>query len=115
MKNHEDEIIGVLQLINSRDRATQAIIPFSQADQQFAEAVASQAAIALTNRSLISQLQELFESFVGLINKAIDEKSPHTSRHCSRVPELTMMLAEAAHYVELWCIGEFSDDGQGSL
>ncbi len=107
MKNHEDEIIGVLQLINSRDRTTLAIIPFSQADQQFAEAVTSQAAIALTNRSLISQLQELFESFVGLINKAIDEKSPHTSRHCSRVPELTMMLAEAAHNVDYGPLANF--------
>ena len=97
MKNHQDEIIGVLQLINARDRVTKAIIPFSPADQQFTEALTSQAAIALTNRSLISQLQELFESFVSLINKAIDEKSPHTSRHCSRVPELTMMIAEAAH------------------
>ncbi len=107
MKNHQGEIIGVLQLINSRDRVTQAIIPFSQADQQFTEALTSQAAIALTNRSLISQLQELFESFVGLINKAIDEKSPHTSRHCSRVPELTMMLAEAAHNAEYGPLSDF--------
>ena len=107
MKNHEDEIIGVLQLINSRDRVTQKITPFSQADQQFAEALASQAAIALTNRSLISQLQVLFESFVGIINKAIDDKSPHTSRHCSRVPELTMMLADAAHDVDYGPLANF--------
>lgn len=108
MKNHEDEIIGVLQLINAQDPATNAIIPFSMADQQFTEALASQAAIALTNRSLISQLQELFESFVGLINTAIDEKSPHTSRHCARVPELTMMLAEAAHNAEYGPLQSFT-------
>lgn len=107
MKNHVDEIIGVLQLINSRDRDSDAIIPFSAADQRFTEALASQAAIALTNRSLISQLQALFESFVGLINKAIDEKSPHTSRHCMRVPELTMMLAEAAHEAEYGRLSTF--------
>ncbi len=100
MKNHEDEIIGVLQLINARDPVSNGIVPFSSEDQQFTEALASQAAIALTNRSLISQLQELFESFVGLINTAIDEKSPHTSRHCTRVPELTMMLAEATHHAD---------------
>lgn len=107
MKNHQDEMIGVLQLINARDDTTQSIIPFSQADQQFTEALASQAAIALTNRSLINQLQELFESFVGLINKAIDEKSPHTSRHCSRVPELTMLLADAAHDVDYGPLSSF--------
>ncbi len=100
MKNHEDEIIGVLQLINARDRDTKDTVAFSAGDQQFTEALASQAAIALTNRSLIAQLQELFESFVRLINKAIDEKSPHTSRHCARVPTLTMMIAEAAHSAE---------------
>lgn len=108
MKNHQDETIGVLQLINARDPATNAIIPFSMADQQFTEALASQAAISLTNRSLISQLQELFEAFVGLINIAIDEKSPHTSRHCARVPELTMMLAEAAHNTDSGPLKNFS-------
>jgi HD-GYP domain-containing protein (c-di-GMP phosphodiesterase class II) len=107
MKNHLDEIIGVLQLINARDVATDAIIPFSLGDQQFTEALASQAAIAITNRSLISQLQELFEAFVGIINTAIDEKSPHTSRHCARVPELTMMLAEAAHNANYGPLQEF--------
>jgi hypothetical protein len=37
----------------------------------------------------------LFESFINLINLAIDEKSPYTGGHCQRVPALTMMLAEA--------------------
>jgi len=45
---------------------------------------------------LINQLEELFESFINLINGAIDEKSPYTGKHCQRVPALTMMLAEAA-------------------
>jgi hypothetical protein len=39
----------------------------------------------------------LFESFIGLINLAIDEKSPYTGGHCQRVPTLTMMLAEAVN------------------
>jgi HD-GYP domain-containing protein (c-di-GMP phosphodiesterase class II) len=97
MKNHESEIIGVLQLINSRDPATNEIGPFSHSDQRLAESLASQAAIALTNRHLINQLEELFESLIDLINRAIDEKSPYTGGHCQRVPVLTMMLAEAAN------------------
>jgi len=96
MKNHENEIIGVLQLINAQDRKTGEIIPFSAADQGLAESLASQAAIALTNRLLINQLEELFEAFINLINTAIDDKSPYTGGHCQRVPILTMMLAEAA-------------------
>ncbi|MDP2821262.1 MAG: HD domain-containing phosphohydrolase [Sulfuritalea sp.] len=95
MKNHESEIIGVLQLINALDPLTQQVTPFSLADQSLAESLASQAAIALTNRFLITQLEALFEAFIKLINLAIDEKSPYTGGHCQRVPALTMMLAEA--------------------
>ena len=97
MRNHEDEVIGVLQLINAQDRESGAIVPFSTDDQQLLESLASQAAIALTNRRLIGQLEELFESLIQLINTAIDDKSPYTGGHCARVPVLTMMLAEAAH------------------
>jgi len=97
MRNHEDEVIGVLQLINAQDRESGAVVPFSSDDQQLLESLASQAAIALTNRRLIAQLEELFESFIRLINTAIDDKSPYTGGNCARVPVLTMMLAEAAN------------------
>jgi HD-GYP domain-containing protein (c-di-GMP phosphodiesterase class II) len=96
MKNHENEIIGVLQLINAQGPEGE-IVPFSASDQRLAESLASQAAIALTNRMLIIQLEELFESFINLMNTAIDEKSPYTGGHCQRVPQLTMMLAEAVN------------------
>ncbi len=95
MKNHENEIIGVLQLINAKDRDNGKVQPFSAVDQRLAESLASQAAIALTQRLLINHLEELFESFISLINTAIDDKSPYTGGHCNRVPELTMMLADA--------------------
>jgi HD-GYP domain-containing protein (c-di-GMP phosphodiesterase class II) len=97
MRNHEHEAIGVLQLINARDPKTGEITAFSDSDQRLAESLASQAAIALTNRMLINQLEQLFESFINLINSAIDEKSPYTGGHCQRVPQLTMMLADAVN------------------
>lgn len=96
MKNHEGEVIGVLQLLNARDPVTGGVITFTAEDQRLAESLASQAAIALTNRLLIGQLETLFESLIELINTAIDDKSPYTGGHCKRVPTLTMMLAEAA-------------------
>ena len=107
MKNHENEIIGVLQLINSMDVATGEIVAFSDADQRLAESLASQAAIALTNRQLINQLEALFESFIAMINTAIDEKSPYTGGHCQRVPELTMMLAEAVNETKQGALMDF--------
>ena len=96
MKNHEAEVIGILQLINAIDVDTQKIIPFSAANQSLVESLASQAAVAMTNHNLIEGLKGLFEAFIELIAEAIDQKSPYTGGHCKRVPELTMMLAQAA-------------------
>src|SRR5438552_16517192 len=101
MKNHENEIIGILQLLNATDPVTGEVIEFSIEDQQLAESLASQAAIALTNRLLINHLEHLFESFIHLINGVIDDKSPHTGEHCDRVPILTMMLADAVNACKL--------------
>lgn len=100
MKDHEGEIIGVLQLINAQDPVTGKIVAFSETDERLAESLASQAAVAITNRLLIIQLENLFESFVKLLNEAIDEKSAYTAGHCHRVPILTMLLAEAANRTE---------------
>ena len=108
MKNHENEIIGVLQLLNAKSQATGAVSPFSTEDQQLAESLASQAAIALTNRLLINHLENLFESFINLINAAIDDKSPYTAGHCERVPQLTMLLAEAVNNCAVGPLKNFS-------
>jgi HD-GYP domain-containing protein (c-di-GMP phosphodiesterase class II) len=107
MRNHEGEAIGVLQLINAQDPHTGEIVAFSASDQRLAESLASQAAVALTNRMLINQLESLFESFISLINGAIDEKSPYTGGHCQRVPVLTMLLAEAVNETDEGPLSEF--------
>ena len=106
MKNHDGEIIGVLQLLNALDEDGK-VAPFTVEDQRLAESLASQAAIALTNRMLINQLETLFEALIGLINTAIDDKSPYTGGHCKRVPTLTMMLAEAAAAVTEGPLADF--------
>lgn len=110
MKNHENEVIGVLQLINATDPTSGAVCAFSDADQRLVESLASQAAVALTNRLLITQLEALFEALIQLINLAIDEKSPYTGGHCQRVPSLTMMLAEAAARTDEGPLASFSMD-----
>lgn len=108
MKNHENEIIGVLQLINAMDAVSGEIIAFSAENQQLVESLASQAAVAMTNQNLIEGLKNLFEAFIELIADAIDEKSPYTGGHCQRVPELTMMLAEAASNTKTGPLKSFS-------
>ena len=110
MRDHEDELIGVLQLINAQDRNNGNIIPFSPDDVHLTESLASQAAVALSNRRLIKQMEDLFESLITLINTAIDDKSPYTGGHCERVPVLTMLLAEAVNRTNEGSLKDFKMD-----
>jgi HD-GYP domain-containing protein (c-di-GMP phosphodiesterase class II) len=96
LKNHSEDVIGVLQLINATDPASGKVIAFSDEIQPLIQALASQAAVALTNQQLLEAQKDLLGSFIELIASAIDAKSPYTGGHCQRVPELTKMLARAA-------------------
>ncbi len=106
MRNHEDEIIGVLQILNAQDPATGEVIPFSASDQSLIISLASQAAVAITNTRLIHDLENLFESFIQVIASAIDEKSPYTGGHIERVAELTMLIAQTINAVKY---GKYAD------
>ena len=96
LQDHEGEIIGVLQLINAIDEKGQ-IIPFLATQQHLVESLASLAATVLTKRRLIDAQRHLFESFIKLIGRAIDHKSPVTGKHCEQVPEIAMLLADAVN------------------
>ena len=108
MTNHEHDIIGVLQLINTIDKNTNKIISFSALDQQLIESLASQAAVIITNKTLINAQKNLFDSFIQLIATAIDEKSPYTAKHCRRVPVITDMLADATNKIDRGPLKDFS-------
>ena len=105
--NHEGEVIAALQLLNKLD-ASGETVEFDESDQDVAESLASQAAVALTNRRLIDELRTLFDSFTQVIATAIDSKSPHTGAHCRRVPEVTLLLAEAANGLDFPGLEGFS-------
>ena len=98
LTDSDSRVIGVLQLVNAYD-AFKRVAPFEVDDLPLVAALAAQAGIALANRRLLDRTEALFSSFAGLMNIAIDERSPHPGGHCQRVPELTMMLADAVHQV----------------
>jgi len=108
LKNHENEIIGVMQLINATDKNTGEVVSFSTEVQEQVESIASQGAVALTNKRLVEELKNLFESFIKLIATAIDKKSPYTGGHCERVPLITTMLADAVEKVDYGKYKDFS-------
>jgi sigma-B regulation protein RsbU (phosphoserine phosphatase) len=59
LKNYDNEVIGVLQLINAQDPVTKKIIPFEAYQQLVVESLASQAAVALSNYILLQRQKEL--------------------------------------------------------
>src|SRR5947208_10456423 len=71
MRNHDNETIGVLQLINALEPSSGAIVAFSPSDQRLAESLASQAAIALTNRMLIDRKSTRLNSSHQIISYAV--------------------------------------------
>ena len=107
LKNHENEIIGVMQLINARNNEG-SVISFDPDMQEQVESLASQGAVALTNKKLVGELKILFEAFIQLIATAIDKKSEYTGGHCSRVPIITMMLADEVAKVSSGKYKDFS-------
>ncbi|OQW96999.1 MAG: metal-dependent phosphohydrolase [Desulfobacteraceae bacterium A6] len=94
LRNHENDIIGVLQLLNAKNPETGEIIGFSNEYVDEIASLASQAAVALTNTQLIQDLKNLFYAFIKSIATAIDEKSPYTGGHINRVVDLSMLIAD---------------------
>jgi HD-GYP domain-containing protein (c-di-GMP phosphodiesterase class II) len=104
MRDHKDEVIGVIQLINKkRDRGAvlqpvsvveEEVIPFTSVDEDLAGSLASQAAVAFENADLIDRIQRLFDEFVLAAVSAVEQRDLPTSGHSRRVAELTVAIAE---------------------
>ena len=104
MRDHENVVIGVVQLINKkRDPSMvlwpvglvkESVIPFTSVDEELASSLASQAAVAFENTLLIQDIRRLFDSFVRASVTTIEKRDPTTSGHSERVAELTVGLAE---------------------
>jgi len=117
LRNHENDIIGVLQLLNAMDPETGEVINFSPESEEIILALASQAAVALSNSQLIYNLESLFELFIKTIATTIDEKSPYTGGHIRRVVDLTMAIADKINRTGegVFAAVEFSDDQMREL
>ena len=112
MHNHDNDVIGVLQLLNAKNPLNEEVIAFSQDYENLSESLASQAAVSITNAKLISNMTELFEAFVKVMATAIDEKSPVTGGHIRRVADLTLTMADVINELKEGCFKDktFSPD-----
>ena len=104
MKNHREEVIGALQLINrkrdpeakllSPEDVTTQVIPFSKRTVEIVSALAGQAAVSIENSLLYEDIERLFEGFVTAAVTAIEQRDPTTFGHSGRVATMTVGLAE---------------------
>ncbi|PID27504.1 MAG: metal-dependent phosphohydrolase [Candidatus Cloacimonadota bacterium] len=93
LKNHENKVLGVIQLINAQDHEGH-VISFTDEHIAMLKSLASQAAISLSNRVLINDLKKLLYEMIQAIAEAIDSKSPYTGGHITRVAKLTEAIAD---------------------
>ncbi len=129
MKNHLDQIIGVIQLINSKedhnsikkyDNAAYEIkleteedfdryvVTFDERYNSLLEAIAGQAAISIENNRLINQIQKQFEEFVKASVTAIESRDPATSGHSFRVAQICKEMASAVNEVHSGYLKDFN-------
>jgi len=103
MKDHKEEVIAVLQLINRKRQAEAVlvtpaevehqVVPYSRRTVDLVTALAGQAAVAIENSRLYEEIERLFEGFVKAAVHAIEQRDPTTFGHSGRVANMTVGLA----------------------
>lgn len=95
MRDHRDEVVGVLQFINQVSAEDNCVVHFNEEIAEILRAVASQAAVSLQKDTLLSDVSNLFESFVQASVQTIEKRDPSTSGHSARVAQTTVALLQA--------------------
>ena len=80
LANDRGDLIGVLQLINALTESGEPT-DFSTEVEAVMLALASQAAISLTNMFYSEQITQLLDSLVGALSTAIDARTPYNANH----------------------------------
>lgn len=108
LRNYEDDVLGVIQIINALDVNTSEIISFNKESIVMVQSLASQAAITFTNRDLIKSLENLFKQFVKAIALALDRKSKDTGGHIARVAIISKLMAKKINNIKEGYFKDFS-------
>jgi HD-GYP domain-containing protein (c-di-GMP phosphodiesterase class II) len=93
LQDQTKEILGVLQLVNATLGRT--VGPFPKSVERLVLSLASQAAIAIRNATLIADVKALFSALIRYSASAIDARSPHTAGHSKRVAGYAEAIARA--------------------
>ena len=87
--NHEEKLIGVAQLLNARDEKNE-LIAFTEEHEVLIRALASMAAVSLSNMQYVTQIKQLLHSIVNVFTNAIDARTPYNYYHSKHVHDLVV-------------------------
>lgn len=93
LANNENELIGVLQLINAMDKKGK-VIAFNEVYEIIIRALGAIAAIELTNLSYVEALKTQIYSFVEALTTALEERTPYNALHTRNVEKYASLLAD---------------------
>ncbi len=93
LANNENELIGVLQLINAMDKKGK-LIAFNEEYDIIIRALGAIAAIELTNLSYVEALKTQIYSFVEALTTALEERTPYNALHTRNVEKYASLLAD---------------------
>lgn len=88
-----DELIGVLQLINAKDDNGN-IIAFSKEIEHVINSLSSQVAIILSNMLLTLEIENLLNSMIEALTTAIDSRTPYNANHTRMVTRYCDLFME---------------------
>ena len=88
---NEDYLVGVIQLINSRDNGN--IVPFTKDHEKILMHYGSIAALAITNQQLYQTEKKRKLIFAHALATAIEERDLYTGGHTKRVAEYSKAIA----------------------
>ena len=91
--NHEEKLIGVAQLLNARDKENQ-LIAFTEEHETLIRALASMAAVSLSNMQYVTQIKQLLHSIVNVFTNAIDARTPYNYYHSKHVHDLVVNFVD---------------------
>lgn len=91
--NHEDKLIGVVQLINAQDEQG-TVVPFEKEYEKIVESLGSQAAVAVSNMKFVQEIEQLMISITQVFTDAIDTRIPYNYYHSRNVYLYVRMLVD---------------------
>jgi signal transduction histidine kinase len=102
MKNKDEEVIGVIQLLNARKPGQpKKVIPFSSENVRWIQSLASQAAVAITHVSLVHEIRKAYSEVASARDMAMEANAAKSKFLANMTHELRTPMNAIIGYTEM--------------